>query len=65
MRAVGFDPGLADTGYAALELARGRPAVLGKGVIRTAAGLALAFTGLSRARGAGRVDGAARRRASG
>ena len=41
MRAVGFDPGLADTGYAALELAGRRPAVLGKGVIRTAAGLAL------------------------
>lgn len=35
MRAVGFDPGLADTGYAALEGRRGRPAVLGVGVIRT------------------------------
>ena len=36
-RAVGFDPGLADTGYAALEGGRRVPAVLGTGVIRTSA----------------------------
>ena len=41
MRALGFDPGLADTGYAALEAGRGAPAVLGTGVIRTMAGDAL------------------------
>jgi crossover junction endodeoxyribonuclease RuvC len=41
MRAVGFDPGLADTGYAAVESAGGRLRVLGTGVIRTPAGLAL------------------------
>jgi crossover junction endodeoxyribonuclease RuvC len=35
---VGFDPGLADTGYAALEGGRGTPRVLGTGVIRTRAG---------------------------
>lgn len=36
LRAVGFDPGLADTGFAALEAGRGpRAAVLGTGVIRT------------------------------
>jgi len=35
MRAVGFDPGLADTGYAALEAGRGTLTVLGLGVIRT------------------------------
>lgn len=35
MRAVGLDPGLADTGYAALEGSRGAPLVLGTGVIRT------------------------------
>ena len=34
-RAVGFDPGLADTGYAALEGGRRVPTVLGTGVIRT------------------------------
>ncbi|HEX2481548.1 MAG TPA: crossover junction endodeoxyribonuclease RuvC [Methylomirabilota bacterium] len=34
-RAVGFDPGLADTGYAALEGGRRVPSVLGTGVIRT------------------------------
>jgi crossover junction endodeoxyribonuclease RuvC len=38
LRAVGFDPGLADTGYAALEGGRRVPAVLGAGVIRTRAG---------------------------
>lgn len=37
MRAVGFDPGLADTGFAALEGRRDGPAVLGTGVIRTEA----------------------------
>jgi crossover junction endodeoxyribonuclease RuvC len=37
-RAVGFDPGLADTGYAALEGGRRVPTVLGTGVIRTSAG---------------------------
>jgi crossover junction endodeoxyribonuclease RuvC len=37
LRAVGFDPGLADTGYAALEGGRRVPAVLGVGVIRTRA----------------------------
>ena len=36
-RAVGFDPGLADTGYAALEGGRRIPTVLGTGVIRTSA----------------------------
>ena len=36
-RAVGFDPGLADTGYAALEGGRRVPTVLGTGVIRTSA----------------------------
>ena len=35
MRAVGFDPGLADTGFAALEGARGAFSVLGTGVIHT------------------------------
>ena len=35
IRVVGFDPGLADTGYAALESGRGAPSVLGSGVIRT------------------------------
>jgi crossover junction endodeoxyribonuclease RuvC len=35
LRAVGFDPGLADTGYAALEGGRRIPTVLGAGVIRT------------------------------
>ena len=34
-RAVGFDPGLADTGYAALEGGRRVPSVLATGVIRT------------------------------
>ena len=34
-RAVGFDPGLANTGYAALEGGRRVPTVLGTGVIRT------------------------------
>jgi crossover junction endodeoxyribonuclease RuvC len=34
---VGFDPGLADTGYAALEGGRRVPSVLGTGVIRTSA----------------------------
>ena len=38
MRAVGFDPGLAETGFAVLEGAAGRFAVLGSGVVRTAAG---------------------------
>jgi crossover junction endodeoxyribonuclease RuvC len=38
IRAVGFDPGLADTGYAALEARPGAPALLGSGVIRTRAG---------------------------
>lgn len=37
LRAVGFDPGLAETGYAALAGGRGVPAVLGAGVIRTRA----------------------------
>lgn len=37
-RALGFDPGLADTGYAALAGGRGVPEVLGTGVIRTRAG---------------------------
>jgi crossover junction endodeoxyribonuclease RuvC len=41
MRAVGFDPGLADTGYAALEAAVGAPRVLGTGVVHTRAGTAL------------------------
>jgi crossover junction endodeoxyribonuclease RuvC len=36
-RAVGFDPGLADTGYAVLEGGRRVPTVLGTGVIRTSA----------------------------
>jgi crossover junction endodeoxyribonuclease RuvC len=36
-RAMGFDPGLADTGYAALEGGRRVPSVLGTGVIRTSA----------------------------
>jgi crossover junction endodeoxyribonuclease RuvC len=36
-RAVGFDPGLADTGYAALDGGRRVPSVLGTGVIRTSA----------------------------
>ena len=36
-RAVGFDPGLADTGYAALEGGRRVPGVLGAGVIKTSA----------------------------
>jgi crossover junction endodeoxyribonuclease RuvC len=36
-RAVGFDPGLAETGYAALEGGRRVPTVLGTGVIRTSA----------------------------
>jgi len=36
-RAVGFDPGLADTGYAALEGGHRVPTVLGTGVIRTSA----------------------------
>ena len=35
LRAVGFDPGLADTGFAALEGGRGALTVLGTGVIRT------------------------------
>jgi crossover junction endodeoxyribonuclease RuvC len=35
LRAVGFDPGLADTGYAALQGGRAIPTVLGAGVIRT------------------------------
>jgi crossover junction endodeoxyribonuclease RuvC len=35
LRAVGFDPGLAETGYAALAGGRAAPAVLGAGVIRT------------------------------
>ena len=35
VRAVGFDPGLAETGYAALAGGRPGPAVLGAGVIRT------------------------------
>ncbi|HLE45182.1 MAG TPA: crossover junction endodeoxyribonuclease RuvC [Methylomirabilota bacterium] len=35
MRAVGFDPGLAETGFAALAGGRGGPVVLGTGVIRT------------------------------
>jgi crossover junction endodeoxyribonuclease RuvC len=33
--AVGFDPGLAETGFAALAGGRGVPVVLGTGVIRT------------------------------
>jgi crossover junction endodeoxyribonuclease RuvC len=37
VRAVGFDPGLAATGFAALEGSPGRVAVLGTGVIRTQA----------------------------
>lgn len=37
VRAVGFDPGLAATGFAALEGSPGRIAVLGTGVIRTPA----------------------------
>ncbi len=41
MRALGFDPGLADTGYAALESAEGRVSVLGTGVLRTRAGAPL------------------------
>jgi crossover junction endodeoxyribonuclease RuvC len=41
LRAVGFDPGLADTGYAALLGGRAVPTVLGSGVIRTPAGDAL------------------------
>ncbi len=35
MRAVGFDPGLAATGFAAVETGRQGVAVLGTGVIRT------------------------------
>lgn len=35
MRIVGFDPGLADTGYAVLEGGRGTLAILGTGVLRT------------------------------
>lgn len=38
LRAVGFDPGLAATGYAALEGRGDGVAVLGAGVIRTRAG---------------------------
>lgn len=41
LRALGFDPGLADTGYAAVDGHGGRCAVLGTGVIRTPAGEAL------------------------
>lgn len=41
MRAVGFDPGLADTGFAALEGRLGALTVLGTGVIRTSAADAL------------------------
>ena len=41
MRAVGFDPGLADTGYAALESTGAAVAVLGSGVIRTSPAAAL------------------------
>ena len=37
MRAVGFDPGLAATGFAVLDRARSGLAVLGTGVIRTRA----------------------------
>ncbi len=37
LRAIGFDPGLAETGYAALVAGRDVPAVLGTGVIRTQA----------------------------
>jgi len=35
VRAVGFDPGLADTGFAALESGRGTLTVLGSGVVHT------------------------------
>lgn len=38
VRAVGFDPGLADTGFAALESGRGTLTVLGSGVVHTHAG---------------------------
>lgn len=38
LRAVGFDPGLAETGFAALLGVRAGFAVLGSGVIRTRAG---------------------------
>jgi crossover junction endodeoxyribonuclease RuvC len=38
VRTLGFDPGLADTGYAAVESRRGAIVVLGTGVIRTRAG---------------------------
>lgn len=38
LRAVGFDPGLAETGFAAVEGGRGSLAVLGTGVLRTRAG---------------------------
>jgi crossover junction endodeoxyribonuclease RuvC len=41
MRAIGFDPGLADTGYAALEAGGGALTVLGTGVIRTQAALSI------------------------
>jgi crossover junction endodeoxyribonuclease RuvC len=41
MRVVGFDPGLADTGYAAVESVSSRLVVVGSGVIRTSAALAL------------------------
>jgi len=37
MRAVGFDPGLAETGFAALQSGRGAVTILGTGVIRTRA----------------------------
>ncbi len=35
MRAVGFDPGLAETGFAAVQGGRGGVTVLGTGVLRT------------------------------
>lgn len=35
VRALGFDPGLVETGYGALEAANGAVTVLGAGVIRT------------------------------
>jgi crossover junction endodeoxyribonuclease RuvC len=41
LRVLGVDPGLADTGYAALRGGRAVPLVLGTGLIRTASGEAL------------------------
>lgn len=41
MRILGLDPGLATTGYAILDVEKGKKKLLACGVIRTAAGLSL------------------------